>query len=106
LQAPRFTLYHGRKSCPLGLPPDPRLLEADDLGTALAAYGRASPARQVLRRSTGPGTLHADFGLLDLLGPRWRVERIVERRDEPGDRRRWQFAMRQELVAHPTRTAA
>lgn len=102
LQAPRFTLYHGRKSCPLGLPPDPRLLEEVDLGAALAAYGRTGPARQMLRRSIAPGTLHADIGLLNLLGPRWRVERIVERRDEPGNRRRWQFAVRREVVASPS----
>lgn len=106
LQAPCFTLYHGRKSCPLGLPPDPRLLEEDDLGSALAAYGRVSLARRVLRRQVPPGTLHADVELLDRLGPAWRVERIVERRDEPGNRRRWQFALRREVVAVPSGGAA
>jgi hypothetical protein len=49
-----------------------------------------------------PGTLHADAELADRLGPGWRIERVVERRDEPGDRRRWQFALRRELVAVPT----
>lgn len=106
LRAPRFTLYHGRKSCPLGLPPDPRLIREPDLGAALAAYAHGAAARRLLRRPTGPGTLHADLGLLDLLGPAWRVERIVERRDAPGDRRRWQFALRREFVAVPDGSAA
>lgn len=106
LEAPRFTLYHGRKSCPLGLPPDPRLLEGDDLGAAFDAYERVSPARRVLRPPAGRGTLHADVELADRLGPDWRVDRIVERRDEPGDRRRWQFALRREVVAVPSGGAA
>ena len=101
LRAPRLVLYGGRKSCPLGLPPDPRLVDGPDLGAALAAYAHAGVAHRLLRRPTGPGTLHADLGLLNLLGPGWRVARLVERRDEPGDRRRWQFAVRQELVAVP-----
>ena len=106
LRAPRLVLYGGRKACPLGLPPDPRLVDRPDLGAALAAYAHAGVAHRLLRRPTGPGTLHADHGLLNRLGPGWRVARLVERRDEPGDRRRWQFAVRQELVAVPTGTGA
>jgi CRISPR system Cascade subunit CasD len=102
LRAPRFVLYHGRKSCPLGLPPDPQLVRQDDLGAALAAYEQASVARRMLAqagRGPAPDTLYADIGLAGLLGPGWRVDRIVERRDAAGDRRRWQFTVRQELVA-------
>lgn len=106
LRTPRLVLYHGRKACPLGLPPDPRLIEAADLGTALDSYGREGKASELLRRQPQSGMVHADFALADRLGPSWRVDRIVERRDEPGDRRRWQFAMRRELVAVPSESAA
>lgn len=106
LRQPRLILYHGRKSCPLGLPPDPWLLDQANLGAAFATYVRVSAARQVLRRPAVAGTLHADVGLLSLLGPAWQVERIVERRDEPGNRRRWQFSVRRELVAVPDGGAA
>jgi CRISPR system Cascade subunit CasD len=36
LLQPIWTLYVGRKACPLGLPLDPRIIEADDLPGALA----------------------------------------------------------------------
>lgn len=103
LRAPRLVLYHGRKGCALGLPPDPRLLpDMPDLGTALSAYARNGVARRVLGRSPISAALHADVALRPWLGPAWRVDRIVERRDQPGDRRRWQFAVRRELVAVPS----
>lgn len=38
LAGPRWVLYAGRKSCMLGLPPDPELLEAAGPVAALAAY--------------------------------------------------------------------
>jgi CRISPR system Cascade subunit CasD len=102
LRAPGFTLSHGRKSCPLGLPPDPQLLEGPDLGGALAQYQGQAVARSLLRGSVEAGqVLHADVGLRPLLGPGWRVDRVVERRDVPVNRRRWQFRLRQELVAVP-----
>lgn len=106
LRLPRLVLYHGRKACPLGVPPDPRLVEAADLGAALDRYGRESKVRELLCRQPKPGAVYADFDLADRLGQAWRVDRIVERRDEPGDRRRWQFSMRGELVAVPSEGVA
>lgn len=101
LQAPGFVLHHGRKCCPLGLPPEPRLLEEADLGAAFLAYARQGAARRLLPYRPRPGTLHADLALRPLLGAAWRIERILERRDLPLDRRRWQFGLRRELVAVP-----
>ena len=102
LRAPCFTLYSGRKSCPLGLPPDPHLVESADLGTALADYEGRAVARRLLGQVRGAtDTVHADIELRPLLGRHWRVDRILERRDTPMDRRRWQFALRRELVAVP-----
>jgi len=40
LRAPHWRLYAGRASCPLGLPPAPRLVDAPDPLAAFAAYGR------------------------------------------------------------------
>ena len=37
LHRPRFTLYFGRKACPLSSPPDPHLIEAETPQAALAA---------------------------------------------------------------------
>jgi len=39
LAHPRWSLHAGRKACPLGLPPDPEIVEADGPRAALAAYG-------------------------------------------------------------------
>lgn len=39
LARPRWSLHAGRKACPLGLPPDPEVVEADRPRAALAAYG-------------------------------------------------------------------
>ncbi|OIQ90145.1 CRISPR system cascade subunit CasD [mine drainage metagenome] len=38
LRRPRFTLYLGRKSCPLGAPPQPLLIFAEGLLSALGRY--------------------------------------------------------------------
>lgn len=38
LKRPRFTLYVGRKACPLGWPPRPRVIAAGSVGAALAAF--------------------------------------------------------------------
>lgn len=38
-EAPRWTLHAGRRACPLGLPPDPEVIEAKTPRAALAVYG-------------------------------------------------------------------
>jgi CRISPR system Cascade subunit CasD len=104
LERPRFTLYFGRKACPLGVPPTPMRIEAADLGAAFAAYdGQLSePLRRLVRRlgrSEAPPRVHLDHGAEVPLGPHLRRRRIERRRDEPLSRRRWQFGLRDELVA-------
>lgn len=101
LRRPVYTLYVGRKSCPLGLPLDPVLLDAADPPAALAA--RANAARQpeqdlrrVLRADAGVVAIDADAAAdLD-------VARIERRRDQPVSRRRWQFALREEAILRGT----
>jgi len=39
LKAPHYTLYVGRKAYPIGLPPDPKIVDATTLVDAHAAYG-------------------------------------------------------------------
>lgn len=110
LERPRFTLYFGRKACPLGLPPSPAVIEARDLGAALLDYdrGRTEPARRLrglLLRSGRPVRLHLDADDAVDLGSHWRPRRIERRRDRLLSRRRWQFGPRGELVAEAVETA-
>ncbi len=102
MNAPGFVPYLGRKSCPLGLPLAPRLDDAPDPGTALARRHRATdpkdapearfrgwadtPGTPVVARDPWDG---ADAAL---------ARRIETRRDQPRNRRLWQFDLRQEVV--------
>lgn len=108
LRRPRFTLYFGRKACPLGLPPAPRLVEAPTLSDAFARFDREMPAAErelrvdALGLPPRPGPLHADVEAGSWLGEGLTLRRIERRRDAIISRRRWQFGLRDELVAVPT----
>jgi CRISPR system Cascade subunit CasD len=54
LKAPHYALYVGRKAYPIGLPPDPQIVDATTLVETHTAYG-------------WPWTRHTE--LADLLGP-------------------------------------
>jgi CRISPR system Cascade subunit CasD len=104
LRRPRFTLYFGRKACPLGLPPAPRIVAAATLADAFARFDETTPhaerdLRQRLALLSGRGEIHADVGALRWLGHGLSLRRIGPRRDAIVSRRRWQFGMRDELVA-------
>lgn len=106
LQRPRFTLYFGRKACPLGLPPAPRLVEASTLVGAFLEFERAlSGAERELRERLDllptAGTIHADAEARGWLGDGLSLRRIERRRDVVVSRRGWQFGVRDELVALP-----
>lgn len=99
LARPHFTLYIGRKACPLGLPPGPKILEADGLAAVFRAFAKALPEVEALKSPlfTGHGTIHADVeaverGWLD-------ADFRGNRRDEVVSRKRWQFGLRAEAVA-------
>lgn len=102
-RSPRFVLFLGRKSCPLGAPLDPRIIKADDVrdlfaqrlrGIAWLAADRhlsgqlAWPAGHV----TVAAERQADLGATN------HTARRLRRHDEPGSRQSWQFAVRQEFV--------
>jgi CRISPR system Cascade subunit CasD len=106
LRRPRFTLYFGRKACPLGLPPAPRIVAAATLAEAFAGFDRELPeaeraARAHLRLAPAAGTVHADAEARPWLGDALTLRRIERRRDRAVSRRRWQFGLRDELVALP-----
>ncbi len=92
LLRPVFTLYLGRKSCPLSVPPAPRLVQADDAATALAAAQMPD-----FRPAPPPFAIYSDSPSRDA-----RVER---RNDVPLDRRLWHFSSREVHVTHPPRSA-
>ena len=93
LQRPRFTLYLGRKACPLGRAPGPVVVPTATLTEAFADYDDQAGDRR-------PGArLHADREAAAWLGPGWQQQRLVERRDALASRRRWQFRPRAELIA-------
>ncbi len=105
---PRFTLYLGRKACPLGLPPAPRIVAAATLADAFTSFDAAMPAseralRQALRLLPRTGDVEADASARDWLGDDLRLQRIERRRDAVVSRRRWQFGLRDTLVAGPGR---
>jgi CRISPR system Cascade subunit CasD len=102
LEEPRFVLYLGRKSCPLGLPIKAHFLDAASPLDALAAYDAAAvmefklPRRSSRTQDGGPTELWLDEqDALDLNLP--ITERTV-RRDRVRDRLRWHFSDRNEVL--------
>jgi CRISPR system Cascade subunit CasD len=120
LRTPHFLLSAGRRACPLGLPPSPRILPASSLAEAFAAYDAAEadagPGRQCLRKDMGmlprkgidgyDLAIEQSFASCRLIGT--SNGRVEIRRDTPADRQRWQFSIRTEHVlriALPQETA-
>lgn len=92
LERPRFTLYLGRKSCPLAMPLSPRIVRVDDLRSAFDDVefpdGKLLDALPLAQerifvweegRAEGMKALH-----------------VNRRRDDPTSRKRWQFGERNE----------
>lgn len=85
LLQPVFTLYLGRKSCPLSAPPAPRLVEADDATLALASAQLPS-----FRPALPPLAIYSD-------APSENA-RIERRNDVAIDRQLWHFTSRDVYV--------
>jgi CRISPR system Cascade subunit CasD len=111
LSKPRFILTAGRRACPLGLPPAARVIHANTLAEAFAAYdaaeiGSGEGARSDVRISMGmlprDGVTSCDIAFEPVFAKQGLVAsnsvRIEARRDDPTDRIRWQFAPRPEHV--------
>ncbi|TAN45747.1 MAG: type I-E CRISPR-associated protein Cas5/CasD [Rhodospirillales bacterium] len=94
---PKFTLYLGRKSCPLALPLAPDVIEADDLIKALDSY--APPLIDCFNTARLNRLGHVPvLAWEDDVAPMAALHQ-EQRRDSVRDRTRWLFAERQEKVA-------
>jgi len=90
MNKPVFTLYLGRKSCPLALPLSPQIIRAATLHDALLAFPDADELQDIIS--------HADVNVF------WEgdnesgfaIQQVIGRRDTPRSRRRWQFSDRRE----------
>lgn len=89
LKAPVFTLYLGRKSCPLAFPVSPKIVRTDSPATALTHV--ELPLWQAKARArilvSAPEASH---GL--------EAMRIEMRHDNPIDRETWHFGLREEAI--------
>ena len=98
LRHPRFVLYVGRKSAPLGLPLRPEIVEADTFVTAFAARQPNGEERSVLELIRIEGVAAGSIAF-DHDAPGAPAETHIERRrDAVASRIRWQFADRLERV--------
>ncbi len=102
LRCPRFTLYLGRKSCPLSLPLYPRIIKATDI---LAALERnAAPdgeKKQAMLRNTVSQASTSPYIAVDHraeIHTATHPPRLDRVNDQPLDRRRWHFAPRHEAL--------
>jgi CRISPR system Cascade subunit CasD len=101
LEAPRFPIYLGRKSCPVALPLQPQIVPAANVASAFAMAQFTDPdalmeglvrwrsSEALMGRSS---SLYWDEKMNAGVAPR----ESFTRRDQPRTRRRWQFDERQE----------
>ncbi len=101
MTVPRFVPYLGRKCCPLGLPMRPCIIQAATVREAFEQRDAAAawPERDALRRPGG-GTVWADAAGLDEPALGLKKAYAETRRDQPLNRARWQFGLREEVAAH------
>ncbi len=94
LQQPNFQLYLGRKSCPLSLPVNPKIIAADSFISALEQY---PPFEAEKKRYLGLENItyywekspHSAIENYSYRAPRY---------DQPLNRKHWQFCSRDEYV--------
>jgi CRISPR system Cascade subunit CasD len=105
LKRPSYTLYLGRKACPLGWPPRPRLVRESDVNAALVAYDALEKESYValwrfLPKRRGEDTrmvwIEADAGADPEAD---KVKERRQRRDGLMNRSLWQFTDRSESRA-------
>jgi len=99
LEQPVFVPYLGRKSCPLSLPMNPLLVEAEDVSQALLEYLAQT---QVAFRKHGLGP-KIGLGPLSLLSDDEEAilrpsegDQVFTSRDANPQHKRWQFGLRRE----------
>lgn len=99
LRRPRFTLYLGRKCCPLALPLAPDIVETESADLAMRDYRDCDRVRDHLfpaRRREAAVIARAE--LYDAATP----ARRQRRRSRPASRSVWSYRLLDELVLAPT----
>ena len=99
LRHPRFVLYVGRKSAPLGLPLNPEIVEADTFLSAFEARQPNDEEQRVLHRIHSHGMERRTVAFDHDAPGAPAGTRIERRRDGVASRSRWQFTDRLERVA-------
>ena len=105
LNRPRFSLYLGRKSCPLALPVQATLVTTDHLEAAFTETHFKDEfdfPHDLLKRSREVLVYwEADDASVNAGG--WQPLQTMTRRDQPLSRMRWQFGLRREHQTHVAR---
>lgn len=107
LRAPVFTLFAGRKAHPLMLPCDAKIVQAETVTGAFAAFDVNEKEaikhlkNKLLTKAGRPHSRPACIIYTDLDGVAGvPADRIEQRRDVPENRAKWRFGLRQEAVLH------
>lgn len=111
LLEPGFTLYLGRKACPVALPLQANIVQAEHVEDALAGVSIRNVLEHLAEAEGREKTLRARYFntttslLLWDSDARTRQvpEQTVTRRDASHSRRRWQFKVRDEHRAQPAK---
>lgn len=106
LRQPRFVLYLGRKSAPLGLPLRPEIVEAETFMAALAGRRPNAEEQSALQSVDSDGAGGGEIAFDDDAPGAPTEVRVERRRDAVASRARWQFADRLEGVVLPERNSA
>lgn len=109
LATPRFVPYVGRKAHPLCLPMAPRIVPAEDVVAALAAFDADEPElmkafRAGLIREKDRPAAASIFVDADAV-PQSQIERLEQRRDVPDSRAKWRFGTRAEALLKPVKSS-
>lgn len=105
LKEPGFTLYLGRKSCPLAHPVNPRIVEATSVVSALEDH-HCDEALKALRNKNKQNrsfqTLSPFLAIskqqFDQMTEENNTSRLERVNDQPIDREKWHFSERYEVI--------
>jgi CRISPR system Cascade subunit CasD len=90
LKKPVFTLYLGRKSCPLSLPLQPQVVSKATLREAFESACFGDELASII--ATGVASIYWEDNSESGLDR----QQVITRRDAPRSRKRWQFSERRE----------
>lgn len=96
LSKPVFTLYLGRKSCPLAFPLAPQIVSAETVKAAMSFAPVPEELKSLVLDKSYLAYWEGEQG-------GYGREQVITRRDEPLSRKRWQFSDRRENFATVSR---